>query len=111
MSPSLAPMEDVAPEQAKRLIDAGEIQLIDVREPHEVEAGRIAGARHIEMNELSAQADSIERDKPVLFYCHSGSRSGMAAQAFRQAGYDAGNLTGGIRAWHEAGLPLEPSAG
>ena len=47
----------------------------------------------------------------MLFYCRSGNRSGMAAEAFREAGYDAHNLAGGIEAWAEAGRPLEPEDG
>ena len=102
---------EVTPERAKELIDAGAVHLVDVRETYEVEAGRIAGSRHIELERLASQADSIERDKPVLFYCRAGARSGMAANAFRRAGYEALNLTGGITAWHGRGLPLEPEDG
>jgi rhodanese-related sulfurtransferase len=82
--------------------------LIDVRRPYEFEGGRLAGAENIEMNELTAAADSISRDRPVLFYCRSGNRSAMAAEAFRQAGYDAHHLAGGIEGWVAAGRPLEP---
>ena len=57
-------------------------QLVDVREPYEHEAGRIAGDVHIELERLTAEADSIDRDRPVVFYCRSGSRSALAAQAF-----------------------------
>jgi hydroxyacylglutathione hydrolase/adenylyltransferase/sulfurtransferase len=102
---------EVEPARARELIDAGEVQLVDVREPYEVEAGRIAGSRHVELERLASQADSIDRDRPVLFYCRSGVRSGMAASAFRRAGYEAFNLVGGITAWHAQGLPLEPEDG
>jgi rhodanese-related sulfurtransferase len=88
-----------------------EVQLVDVREPYEWAAGRIAGARHIEMNDLAAEAASLDRERPVIFYCRVGSRSGMAAHAFRRAGYDARNLAGGLEAWVAAGLPLEPPDG
>jgi rhodanese-related sulfurtransferase len=47
----------------------------------------------------------------VVFYCRLGARSGMAAQAFRRAGYDAYSMDGGITAWHERGMPLEPDGG
>ncbi len=57
------------------------------------------------------QAESIDRDRPVVFYCRLGARSGMAANAFRRAGYDARSLDGGISAWHEQGNPLEPDDG
>ena len=102
---------EVDPQRAADLIRDDAVQLVDVREPYEVEAGRLGGARHIEMERLASQADSIDRDKPVLFYCRLGARSGMAANAFRRAGYEAYSLTGGLTAWHEQGLPLEPEDG
>jgi rhodanese-related sulfurtransferase len=102
---------DVDPERAKALIESGEVQLVDVREPHEWEAGRIAGARHIELERLASQADSLDRDRPVLFYCRLGARSGMAANAFRRAGFDAYSIDGGLTEWDRRGLPLEPEHG
>ena len=102
---------DIDADRAKALIDAGEVQLVDVREPHEWDAGRIAGARHIELERLASEAGSIDRETPVLFYCRLGARSGMAANAFRRAGYDAYNMTGGLVEWEARGLPLEPSDG
>lgn len=101
---------EVAPQRAAEVIEAG-AQLIDVRRPDEWEGARIAGARNIEMNELTASADSIDRARPVLFYCRSGDRSGMAADAFREAGYDAYNMAGGIAAWAAEGRPLDPKGG
>jgi rhodanese-related sulfurtransferase len=101
---------ELAPAQAAALIENG-AQLVDVRRPYEWEGGHLGGARHIEMNDLSAAADSIERDRPVVFYCRGGNRSSMAAEAFRQAGYDAYHVAGGIQAWAEEGLPLEPEGG
>lgn len=102
---------DVAPDRARELIDAGEVQLVDVREPHEWDAGRIAGARHIELERLASEAESLDQQRPVLFYCRLGARSGMAANAFRRAGYDAYSLDGGLTAWDRRGLPLEPEDG
>jgi rhodanese-related sulfurtransferase len=103
--------EDVSPQQAAQLVREGSVQLVDVREPYEHEAGRIAGARHVEMARLSEQAGSFERERPLLFYCRVGNRSAMATQAFRAAGFDAYNLEGGLVAWTGAGLPLEPEDG
>ncbi|MGA8365123.1 MAG: rhodanese-like domain-containing protein [Solirubrobacteraceae bacterium] len=88
-----------------------ELQLIDVREPYEREAGRLADSRHIALVELTAQAATVERERPVVFYCRVGSRSEMAAQAFRAAGFEAYSLRGGLRRWAEEGLPLEPQDG
>jgi rhodanese-related sulfurtransferase len=102
---------ELVPERVRELAEGGEAELIDVRREYEWGEGRIAGARQIEMNKLSANADSIPKDRPVIFYCRSGNRSGMAAAAFREAGYDAHNMAGGITAWAEAGLPLEPGDG
>lgn len=85
--------------------------VIDVREPYEREAGYIEGTRHIELERLAAQADSIPKDAPVIFQCRLGARSGMATQAFRASGYEAYNLEGGIQAWADAGLPLAPEGG
>jgi rhodanese-related sulfurtransferase len=103
--------QELAPARVRDLVDSGEAELIDVRQDYEWEAGRLAGARHIEVNDLAAQADAIPKGRQVIFYCRGGTRSGMAADAFRQAGYDAHNMAGGIRAWAQAGLPLEPEDG
>ena len=83
-------------------------QLIDVREDYEWDAGRIAGARHVEIAVLRSEAATIDRATPVVFVCRTGARSGMAAQAFRASGYDAYNLDGGLVAWTGHGLALEP---
>ena len=103
--------EDYSPRQVAELLAAGPVQLIDVRQAEEHQAGRIAGSRLIELGELSGQADSIDRDTPVIFYCRSGARSAMATEAFAQAGYDAHNMTGGMLEWDAAGLEIEPPDG
>jgi rhodanese-related sulfurtransferase len=87
------------------------VQLIDVREPHEREAGRIEGSRHIELVMLSSQASTVETDRPVVFYCRVGSRSEMAAQAFRGAGFNAYSMRGGLQRWAREGRPLSPEDG
>ncbi|HWE08681.1 MAG TPA: rhodanese-like domain-containing protein [Solirubrobacteraceae bacterium] len=104
-------MPDYTPQQVKELLDQGDVQLIDVRQPHEHDAGRIAGDRLIELDRLGAEAASIDRDRPVVFYCRTGGRSAMATQAFEQAGFDAHNLAGGLVAWNDDGLPMEPDGG
>src|SRR6266702_4032531 len=71
-------------------------RVIDVRQGYERDAGHIAGTRHIELTELSSQAATVERERPVVFYCRVGSRSLMAAQAFRASGFDAYSLDGGL---------------
>ncbi len=100
----------VGPAEAAELIDAG-ATLVDVRRPYEFEGGHLPGALNIEMNELPARSAEIPRDRPVLFCCRSGNRSSMAVDAFREAGYDAHNVDGGITAWHAESRALEPADG
>jgi rhodanese-related sulfurtransferase len=103
--------EDYTPLQVANLMEEGAIQLVDVRQTHEHEAGRIAGGRLIELGNLSAEAQTVDQSRPVVFYCRSGARSGMATQAFSEAGFEAHNMTGGMLAWEAAGLPMEPDDG
>lgn len=105
------PEHELTPQRVAEILADEGAQVIDVREPYEREAGRIPGTRHIELERLASEAETIRREMPVVFYCRLGARSGMAAQAFRTAGYEAFNLTGGITAWRDAGLPLEPEGG
>jgi rhodanese-related sulfurtransferase len=102
---------ELTPRQVADLIGDGGTQLVDVREPYEHEAGRIAGDLHIELERLTAEVGAIDRQRPVVFYCRSGSRSALAAQAFGASGYSAHNLTGGLQAWVKDGLPIEPADG
>jgi rhodanese-related sulfurtransferase len=105
------PEHELEPREVdRRLRDDGWL-VVDVREAYEREAGRIPGTRHVELERLAAQARSIPRDRPVVFQCRLGARSGLATQAFRAAGWDAYNLRGGIQAWVEAGLAIEPEDG
>jgi rhodanese-related sulfurtransferase len=104
-------MPDYTPQQVAELLAQGDIQLIDVRQPEEREAGRIAGDEFIELSQLASEVDSIDRDRPVVFYCRSGARSAMATEAFRGAGFDAHNMLGGLLEWDAAGLPLDPPDG
>jgi rhodanese-related sulfurtransferase len=106
-----ATAQSLEPQRVAEMLDAHEIELIDVREDHEWEAGRLAGARHVPIEQVTAQADTIDRGRPVVFYCRSGNRSAMVADAFRLDGYDAYNMAGGISAWAEAGFALEPQDG
>ena len=101
------PDSDLPPERVAELLARGEIDLIDVREQYEWDAGHIDGARHVELERLASQAETIGRERPVVFQCRLGARSAMAARAFAAAGYRAYNLDGGIRAWVDAGLPLD----
>jgi rhodanese-related sulfurtransferase len=86
-------------------------RLVDVREPYEWDAGRLAGSEHIELLQLSERAAELRGDAPVVFYCRTGSRSLMAAQALRAAGMEAYSMRGGLVVWVEEDRPLEPEDG
>jgi rhodanese-related sulfurtransferase len=100
--------EHLTPARVAELIETGTAQIIDIREDHEHEAGHVAGDRHIVLPRLGDEAGSLDRNRPVVVYCRSGSRSEVAADALQASGYDAYSLEGGFVAWLEAGLPSEP---
>jgi rhodanese-related sulfurtransferase len=103
---------EVEPERlAAWLLENPGLQVIDVRERYERDAGHIAGTRHIQLVELSAQAASIDTAEPVVFYCRVGARSLMAAQALRASGYRAYSMAGGLVRWAGEGRPLAPEGG
>ena len=110
MAEDTATETEIGPQRAAELIESGAF-VVDVRRPYEWEAGHIPGATHIEINDLAANAEALPRDRPVVFYCRSGSRSALAAAAFRQAGWDAYNLEGGLYAWLDGGRELDPPDG
>jgi rhodanese-related sulfurtransferase len=105
------PVHELTPAQVREALEKGDIELIDVREPYEWEAGRIPGATHIELERLASRADEVPTDRPIVFMCRLGVRSAMAMQAFRASGWDAYHLGGGIQRWANEGMPLEPADG
>jgi rhodanese-related sulfurtransferase len=101
--------EVAAADASERL--AGGAVALDVREDEEWEAGRIAESLHIPMHSLAARQVEIPRDRPIIAVCRSGSRSAAVTESLLQAGYEAANLAGGLKAWKKAGLPIEPPGG
>jgi rhodanese-related sulfurtransferase len=108
---SSATETSLPPERVAELLEAGGAQVIDLREASEWDLGHVVGATHIEFDQVSAQANTIDKREPVVFQCRGGSRSEMIAAAFRESGWDAYNMDGGLRAWQERELPLEPECG
>ena len=102
------PSLEVTCAQTAQALEDGSATVVDVREPYEWDAGRIAGTVHIPLDRLAGAAESIDPSKPVIFHCRLGVRSLMAAQAFKAAGLDATSMAGGIQAWHDEGRPMEP---
>lgn len=100
----------VSPAQATLLINREDGAVIDVREAAEYAAGHVLGATNIPLARIaSAGADLAKRkDKPVIVYCETGERASKAAAALKQQGFArVAALSGGMKAWREAGLPVE----
>ena len=102
---------DLPPERAAEFARERGAKLIDVRGLDEHEAGHIPGDTAIPFDQLKDRAAELGQGEPVVFYCRSGDRSGAAVQALRASGYDAYSIEGGLLAWTEQGLPLEPEGG
>jgi rhodanese-related sulfurtransferase len=96
--------------EAARLLDDGAV-LLDVRDPHEWQAGHAPKARHLPLAELSRRLGEVPANKPILTICRSGHRSGRAAAILADAGRDVSNVTGGMNAWSRAGFPVVAKGG
>lgn len=71
--------------------------IIDVREPHEWAMGTLPGAELIRLNELPARLTQLDRDRPALIVCRTGSRSNAAAAFMARNGFGrVANLRGGL---------------
>ena len=88
-----------------------ELQVIDVRDPDELEAGYIEGAVNIPLPELSARLGEIGSDRPILAVCETGQRSYEAAEYLESQGFAAHNLEGGMWGWNLRGLPVVEGGG
>ena len=109
------PLEELSPRQVAELLNGHQILLVDVREPDEYAAQRIAGALLFPLSTLDALALPPDGPRRVVFQCGTGKRSALAAKARLAAGASrVAHLTGGIGAWKAAGLPvlqIEPATG
>lgn len=95
-----------------RLMDEYEKkQVVDVRYANEWDAGHIEGSIHIPVDELDDRSGELDRSRPVVTVCRSGSRSAAAANALSDEGINAESLDGGVLAWAKAGLPLTATDG
>jgi rhodanese-related sulfurtransferase len=102
-------MEDLTPQQARRMIDLEGAKLIDCRERVEWEDVRIAGVPLVPLSEYDADRTLVERADKTIFVCAAGVRSKIACAFYEKqhSGAAAYNLEGGISAWAGAGLPVE----
>ena len=101
----------IAPVEANAAIKSGNAVLIDVRESGEWSSGVAQSAALLALSDLRGSRTKWEpflkahRDKQLVLYCVSGTRSGIAAGLLRREGFNAVNL-GGLSRWTSAGLPL-----
>ncbi len=101
---------EINPSEATRMLSHDEPLLLDVREIDEFRAGYLMGAKHIPLGQLAAKADQFAewKDKPVIIYCRSGNRSGVACGQLAKLGFTKlYNLAGGILAWQHENLPVK----
>lgn len=96
----------VNPLEAKALVDGGAL-IVDVRTPAERQSLRIPGSKALPLHDLEARYEALPRDRDIILQCASGNRSAGAARFLASHGYRAHNLSGGIAAWQQAGLPVK----
>jgi rhodanese-related sulfurtransferase len=100
----------VEPTEAVLLINREKAVLIDVCEPAEYAQGHAMGSKNIPLGQLESQLPLMVKNKslPVILVCQVGGRASRAASQAKKLGYErAQALSGGLKAWREASLPVE----
>lgn len=93
-------MKEITPIEVEKILNEGKnLNIIDVRETDEVEAGRIPGATHIPLGLVEFRKQDLDKSKEYIIVCRSGGRSGRAAKYLESQGYNVINMTGGMLAW------------
>lgn len=102
--PEKAQYVDVSVQQAKEMIDRGEVFIMDVRTQEEYDAGHIKGSTLIPVQVLDKRLNELPRDRKILIYCRSGHRSIQASEILVNNGFkEIYNMKGGITEWINAG--------
>ncbi len=102
------PFTRISVDEAKTMIDAGGVQVVDTREPWEHADGHVPGSLRIQHMAVLLQADKLATDRPILFICKTCARSAVAAEFAASLGLeDLYNVEGGHNAWEAAGFPME----
>jgi sulfur-carrier protein adenylyltransferase/sulfurtransferase len=105
--PRMPESSEVAPKAVSEALASGAM-LIDVREKSEYDDLRVPGSVLIPLGELPARLAEVPTDRDVYVHCRMGGRSARAVDYLRTFGRPKTyNVTGGIEAWEEAGLPVE----
>ncbi len=100
---------EIPPETVHCWISDGEAVLVDVREADELAQARLEEAVHVPMSAFDPELIPVDTGKKVVFICTQGARSERVGQYVVAQGIltEAYNMAGGLKAWVEAGLPLE----
>ncbi|MEO8976676.1 MAG: rhodanese-like domain-containing protein [Casimicrobiaceae bacterium] len=109
ISARTSPMKPISTLGVTRLINAGNPVLLDLRETKELDGGHLPNALHIPLSQLKDRGGELTRfaARPLIAYCDRGQRSSSAAATLSALGFkEMYQLSGGIRAWKDAGLPL-----
>lgn len=112
-----AQVENLSPQQVHEEVSNGRATLIDLRESEELtQSGKIPQSVHVPRGMLEFHADptlpyhkpEFDKNRRLILHCASGGRSALAATTLKQMGYEnVAHMEGGIKAWKEAGMPLE----
>ncbi|BEV06866.1 MULTISPECIES: rhodanese-like domain-containing protein [unclassified Methylophilus] len=103
-------LKHLTPDELQPLLNDPSLLLIDIRNDHELVSGILPGAMHLPLGHLATMFDQLPQDKKIVFYCRSGVRSISAGEfALAQGCHDVSHLAGGILAWAQHGLPIEPA--
>ena len=108
-----SPTREIGAMEATRLINRRNALMLDVREPKEYEGGRVPNAMHLPGSQLASRGQELRKltGRPVIAYCDRGQRSRAAAAALAKLGFtEVYTLRGGLRAWSDAGLPVDKGA-
>ena len=100
----------LSPSEAVLCMNREKALVIDVCGADEFAAGHVKGALHVPLNELETRLESVAKNKsqPLIMVCASGMRSKRAVAVAKKLGYEqAHSLSGGLKAWKEANLPVE----
>jgi rhodanese-related sulfurtransferase len=90
-------------------LEQGDLCLVDVRTDAEISRGKIPQGDPLPLHLLPLRLGGMDKNFATVFYCQTGGRSAQAAAFAAANGFtDAYNLQGGIVAWAQAGLPIEP---
>lgn len=104
-------MPEITATELKERIDKGEdIQIVDVREAHEVAIAKIPNTIHIPLGQILNRASEIDAHKETVVHCKMGGRSAKAIEALKRSGFTGNliNLKGGITAWSNEVDPSVP---